>query len=779
MLTSVDISKNDLMKELGKMNRFIKILSRCKKAFIHKKQEKSLLQEICRIIVEAGSFPFAWVGFAEHDENKTVRLMAKHGYDEDYLQSITPSWDPHAENLTPMGMAIATGEVFIIADIDAEERFKSWQYEAIMRGFGSVVAFPLMVKGQKMGALSIYANDAHAFDHEKVELLRELANDISCGLLNIRSQAEGAHIKTLLKETEAKYSGVLENTGTGTILIENDEMISFANSTFETYSEYTAEELIDRMKWSDVIHKDDVPRLSRYHHWRRHEPGRAPDVYECKMVTKSKKIKNMLMKVGMVRGTQISIASFMDITYAKLAEDRLKQRESQLRAIIENFDGMIYIRTMDYRIEFMNKPMEDFLGGEATGKLCHKVIYNLKTPCPWCDNKALCAGEALKNVAKCATNKRWYDAVISPIHGSDGSVSRVQAIIRDVTEQKCAEEAMLEREKDLLQENIRLKSTMKDRYKFGDIVGKSQAMQTVYEMILKSSASDDHIIVCGESGTGKELVARAIHDASSRATNAFVPVNCGAISESIIEREFFGHKKGAFTGADQDHEGFLDKAHGGTLFLDEIGEIGLNMQVKLLRAIDGGGYTPVGSNEVKKANIRIVSATNRNLMDLVKRQRMREDFFYRIHVIPIYLKPLRERKEDLPLLMEHFFKKFSPDAKIPRITGKLLEAVNHYDWPGNVRELQNTLRRFISLKELNFNFNSEAGSEFASLTPTSPGPGQDKGVHDLKSVMEAYEKRVLTDVLQKCHWHREKAAAALNIHRKTLFGKMKKYNLMA
>ena len=347
MITSVDVSKNDLMKELGKMNRFIKILSRCKKAFIHEKKEKSLLQEICRIIVEVGSFPFVWVGFAEHDEKKSVIPMAKYGYDEDYLRGLSPCWDPEGENPTPMGTAIHTGEVCLIADIDAEDRFKSWQYEAIMRGFASVVAFPLVANGQALGAISIYASDAHAFDEEKVDLLRELANDITCGLLNIRSQEEGGHIKALLHETEAKCSGVLENTGTGTILIENNGMISFANSTFQTYSGYTALELIDRMKWSDVIHTDDRARMSRYHHWRRHEPGRAPDVYECKMVTKERTIKNMLMKVGMVRGTQISIASFMDITHAKLAEDRLKQSESQLRAIIEHFDGMIYIRSLD------------------------------------------------------------------------------------------------------------------------------------------------------------------------------------------------------------------------------------------------------------------------------------------------------------------------------------------------------------------------------------------------------------------------------------------------
>ncbi|SCY43366.1 sigma 54-interacting transcriptional regulator [Desulfoluna spongiiphila] len=774
MITSVDVSKNDLMRELGKMNRFIKILSRCKKAFIHEKDEKNLLNEICRIIVEVGSFPFVWIGFAQAGAKKTILPVATCGYEEGYLRAIAPTWGESADNPSPMDTAIRSGTVCTIPDIRATDTASTWQYEAILRGFGSVVAFPLISDGNTLGAISIYAGDAHAFDPEKVDLLRELANDITCGVLNLRSQLEGSHIKGMLKETEAKYSGVLENTGTGTILIETDGMISFANATFETYSGYSAEELIDRMKWSDVIHADDRPRLSRYHVWRRTEPGRAPDVYECKMITKTRTVKNMLMKVGMVKGTQISIASFMDITHAKLAEDRLKQRESQLRAIIENFDGMIYIRDMDHRIEFMNTPLIEFLGGDAIGKRCHSVIYGLNTPCPWCRSRSLLKGDPIKKVLKCPKNDRWYDSVISPIHGSDGSVSRIQAIIRDITEQKMAEEALLEREKGLRQENLRLKSTMKDRYKFGDIVGKSQAMQTVYELILKSAASDDHIIIYGESGTGKELVAKAIHDASGRSAQNFVPVNCGAINENIIESEFFGHKKGAFTGADRDHEGFLDKADGGTLFLDEIGEIGLNMQVKLLRAIDGGGFTPVGSNEVKKPDIRIVSATNRNLVEHVKNNRMREDFFYRIHVIPIYLKPLRERKEDLPLLIEHFLKRFCPTTKVPPVTGKFLEAITHYDWPGNVRELQNALRRFISLKELNFS--SGITPAFSPLDQAPTGAPDE--FTDLKTVMNTFEKQVLTDILQKCHWHRERAAAMLKIHRKTLFGKMKKYDLM-
>jgi PAS domain S-box-containing protein len=257
--------------------------------------------------------------------------------------------------------------------------------------------------------------------------------------------------------------------------------------------------------------------------------------------------------------------------------------------------------------------------------------------------------------------------------------------LRDITEIKQREASSKEETKQLRHENIQLKSSLKERYRFQNIIGISPAMQSVYDQILSAANSDAAVSISGESGTGKELVAKAIHDLSNRVGNSFVAINCGAIPEPLLESEFFGYKKGAFTGAVIDKHGFLDLADNGTLFLDEVGELSLSMQVKLLRAIDGGGYNPIGSNEKCTADFRIISATNQDLKAEVFKGNMREDFYYRIQVIPIKLPPLRERKEDIPFLVEHFTQLFSDKNKFGKIPDQMMGEFYNYTWAGNVR----------------------------------------------------------------------------------------------
>ena len=327
-------------------------------------------------------------------------------------------------------------------------------------------------------------------------------------------------------------------------------------------------------------------------------------------------------------------------------------------------------------------------------------------------------------------------------------------------------------ETSLREENVRLKANIKNRFQFGDIIGKSEPMQQVYELILKASATDVNVILYGESGTGKELVSRAIHEASDRKEQVFFPVNIGAIPENLIESEFFGHKKGAFTGADSDQHGFLHLTDKGTLFLDELANIGLNLQVKLLRVLEGSGFTPLGTTEVIKPNIRFIAASNQELSHLVKTGQIREDFYYRIHVLPIRLPPLRERKEDIPLLVEHFLKSTAPLQKGKPITPGFLEALQGYDWPGNVRELQNTLHRYVSLGEVDF-----PGERINSKISETSIFGDNINHGKMAQAVADSEKATILIALKNSQGHKIKTAAALGISRTTLFNKMKKYGI--
>ncbi len=255
-----------------------------------------------------------------------------------------------------------------------------------------------------------------------------------------------------------------------------------------------------------------------------------------------------------------------------------------------------------------------------------------------------------------------------------------------------------------------------------------------------------------------------------------MPVNCAAIPENLLESEFFGHEKGAFTGAHADKQGYLDLADGGTLFLDEVGELSLGLQAKLLRAIEGGGYSPVGGSVSRASDFRIIAATNRDLPEQLREGGMREDFFYRIHVIPIRVPPLRERREDIPLLLEHFFRVFSGDGRIPPVPGHVIEVLMRYDWPGNVRELQNVVQRYTAVGLIDLPASPDSGRGRSRMGPSERKEGPSKGVR-LQVLVDDAERAALRNALDSSGGNRSRAARALGISRRTLLRKMKRLDV--
>jgi len=459
----------------------------------------------------------------------------------------------------------------------------------------------------------------------------------------------------------------------------------------------------------------------------------------------------------------------------------LKESEAQYKNLTENVaDGVMVIQ--EGKMALANHTVVSIFGfsdsSQLIGKPAVELISEAFRPAfeeslahlyPGMKEEQICQGACRKMDG----SEIWIEFHL--IHISWKGHPAVMSTLRDITESRMQRLAMKEEAERLREQNIQLRSDVSNRYRFSGIIGKSPAMQNVYELILQAAASNASVIIHGESGTGKELVSKAIHKMSSRKDKTFVPVNCGAIPENLIESEFFGYKKGAFTGANSDKIGYLDLANGGTLFLDEVGEVGLNMQVKLLRAIEEGGFMPVGSSQVTHPDIRIIAATNKSLSDMVSKGQMRKDFYYRINIIPIQVPPLRERKEDLTLLIDHFLETFSAEKQIAPLPGKILEAFMNYDWPGNVRELQNMLQRYISLK--NFDFLSE----MPSFMPVgSEGIAMDDILEkrlDLQSAVEILEERMIRDALNRFQWHRGRASEMLKVDRKTLYSKIKKYGL--
>ncbi|MBI9084456.1 MAG: PAS domain S-box protein [Desulfobacterales bacterium] len=586
-----------------------------------------------------------------------------------------------------------------------------------------------------------------------------------------RKAAEAA-----MTQSEGNYRSLFENAGAPTMILEADMTIAMINPRFEKFFGFPKNEVEGRMSWTRMVHPDDVERMKTYHRERRRPGGKAPREYDCRFVDRSGGVRHIHLKVGMLPDGCRSIGSLIDLTDHVQAEEALRRSQAQLTDIIDATEGYIYTVNADFRIGFMNKALMDSIGRDATGEHCYRALHERDKPCSECVNERVLQGETVKQENQRSADGRWLHSIHSPLFDARGVVTGKQVLALDITERKLAEEAIQEKEAGLQKENQRLRTNMKDRYRFGNLIGKSPAMQKVYDLILKAAGTGANTIVYGESGTGKELAARAIHDMGDRRDKAFVPVNCGAIPEHLLESEFFGYKKGAFTGATSDKRGFLDIADGGTLFLDEVGEIGLGMQVKLLRAIEGGGFIPVGGRGPRTPDVRIIAATNRNLAERVATGAMREDFYYRIHVIPIDLPPLRERKEDLPLLVEHFLKTLGNGETVPPVTGRMLEKFSHYHWPGNVRELQNVLSRYITLKQVDFQCPPATPVATVAAKPVLD-TAFEPGSKDLKQAVEAFEKAVILRTLDAECWQKARAATLLGIHRKTLFTKMRQYNL--
>ncbi|MFP4452308.1 MAG: sigma-54 interaction domain-containing protein [Desulfobacterales bacterium] len=434
---------------------------------------------------------------------------------------------------------------------------------------------------------------------------------------------------------------------------------------------------------------------------------------------------------------------------------RLLAEKQNLARILDNLKEGIIAHDLDRRIFFFNYEAERITGysrDEVLFKDCHVAFGE-----PFCGRQCLFDGgrehepENLPenvdypvNIMTKDGRIRKAEMSVSPIRDDTGQVVGVLASIQDVTEL------------------LKLRFKTGELTGFANIIGRHHKMLEIFRQIRDLSGYDYPVHISGETGTGKELVAEAIHNESKRAGAAFVPINCGALPEGLIESELFGHVKGAFSGAIRDKRGRFELAHSGTAFLDEIAELSNQMQVKLLRFLQTGRFERVGGEKTSSVDVRIISATNKDLKNEIKEGRFREDLYYRLNVIPIHMPPLRERRNDIPLLIEHFLRQSAQEHdgnEQIAVSDEAITLMMDYDWPGNVRQLQNVLQFAIVRSGGRVIRISDLPAELRSLQPSARRRGPDKKL-DVETVRTA---------LQKTGGNKLRAAKMLEVGRATLY----------
>jgi transcriptional regulator with PAS, ATPase and Fis domain len=332
--------------------------------------------------------------------------------------------------------------------------------------------------------------------------------------------------------------------------------------------------------------------------------------------------------------------------------------------------------------------------------------------------------------------------------------------------------------KNLEKENEYLKTRLASRFNVKNIIGTSEKMNELFKLIHDVAPTSTTVLIQGENGTGKELIANAIHYNSPVVNKPFIKLNCAVLAETLLESELFGHVKGSFTGAIKDKVGRFEMANGGTLFLDEIGEISQNMQVKLLRVLQEGEFERVGGSETLKVDVRIIAATNQNLEEKIHNGTFRQDLYYRLNVIPVFVPPLRERKDDIELLVSHFLEKFDEVYKknIKKIEPDVVRALEDYEWPGNIRELENYMERAIVLNKSNVLTMADFPDAIARKQTAMVEYNEEDG---LMTAVELYERELILSELRKNRGNKAKTAQKFKINRSTFMSKLKKYHISA
>jgi two-component system response regulator PilR (NtrC family) len=508
----------------------------------------------------------------------------------------------------------------------------------------------------------------------------------------------------------------------------------------------------------------------------------------------------------------LSIGSFFVIAWLsgfltnKLSETEKLLKEKQIDyqeldafkdALLQGIGSGVAITDQDGRINYFNRQAQFLTSLEEAsvkGKRLNEIFSGLSYDFQRNRNSGTVVTDELFFLASQGRQKQ-IRLTLAPLSNANEQLIGFVSIFEDITKQKQIEEKVrLEEELRRAREielNQAIAGTENSEFHFEGVIGKNGGIEKIYQLIRKVATSNTNILISGESGTGKELVARAIHLNGPRKNKPFVAVNCGAIPENLIESELFGHVRGAFTGAVADHTGLFKQADQGTIFLDEVGELPLHLQVKLLRVLQDKSFTPVGGSKPLKVDVRVISATNRDLRKELDEGRFREDLYYRLNVVQMVMPPLRSRRDDIPILAHYFLRKFanSHDKKVEEVSSGALMQLMNYSYPGNVRELENILEHAVAVTNKNILTEedlpqhlkgvsiTEDAEIFEKTAPGGPEHFFSKGL-SLDTELETHEKCILLGALKRANGVQKKAAEILGINYRSLRHRLEKYDLI-
>jgi len=704
--------------------------------------------------------------------------------------AITP-W-PIGPNRGSCGTAAFTKQRVIIPDISNDPRWPDKARDlALNHGFCAAWSEPLISSdGEVLGTFCLSYAEPRIPNNRDLELIQAAAHIALIAIELERSRLALKNAVVEIRNSENKLRTIIDTipgfvctlSAAGEVELVNRQVLEYFGKTMEELKNWDT---------SNVVHPDDLPCV--VDSWKHSIETGQPYDLELRQRRADGVYRWFQSRALPTRDTEGRITGWYmlltDIDDRKRAEDALRLNEHDLRLIVDSIPGFVSTANAVGEVELVNRQVLEYFG---------KTTEELKN---WATSDALHPDdlprltEAYRRSIETGRPRdvetrsrgadgvyRWFHLRSRPQLDAEGRVVRWYTLATDIDKRKRAEAELekafeeIKRLKDRLHdENVVLREQIDQAFMFEEIVGSSPALKTVLSSIVKVAPTNSTVLITGETGTGKELIARAIHKGSQRATQAFISVNCASIPPSLIASELFGHEKGAFTGALQRHQGRFELAHSGTIFLDEIGELPAETQVALLRVLQERQFERVGGTRVIPTDVRIIAATNRDLSAAIAAGAFRTDLFYRLNVFPIRVPPLRERKGDIPMLVEYFARRYAEKAgkQISKIDKNTLKLCQSYHWPGNIRELQNIVERSVILCAGDTFWIDEAwlSSQNARL-PESSGP--------LTKTLKSYEKELIEAALAESNGKvagPNGAAAKLGIPRSTLDLKIKQLNI--